>query len=92
MRQMLENTGRADRIDDYQPDPVYSYLIDAFWRVRQFCGSDDPVNPSMLSQFCKDQGVLLNRQERDIIYRMDAEFRGALAKQRRDNERQAQNK
>jgi hypothetical protein len=74
LRQMLEKTKRGHLVDEYEPDPQFMYLVDLFWRVRQFCGQDDPVSPHVL---------------RAIIYQMDAEFRGALSKQRRDNDRYA---
>jgi len=87
VRQMYEKTGREYRIDDYFPPVEYQYLIDAFWKIRSFCLQDEPMKPGLVREYCLDRGVLLNRDERGILYRTDAEFRAALNKKRRDNDR-----
>jgi hypothetical protein len=87
-REMLERSGRGHLIDPYDVPKEYEYLIDLFWRIKSISGGIDAViAPAILRDYCLDQGVLLNRQERGIIYSMDATLRGALADQRRANDK-----
>lgn len=87
LRRAMEKSGKADRIDDYAVSWRGKHYVDVFWELRRFYGDDKPVTPRMLADYCSDSGVLLNRHERDIIYRMDSAFRSALGARKAENEK-----
>jgi hypothetical protein len=88
MRQVLENTGRASRIEEYEPDYTCQHIVAAFWELKSLLSDiTEPIPPQTVSTYIADQGLLLNRQERAILYQMDSAFRGALNKQRAENDR-----
>jgi hypothetical protein len=87
-RQAFERAGQESKIDDYEPKGFSAGFVPIFWKLKSLCeGPSDPIKPAELKDYCDCQGVLLNRQDRAIIYSMDAEFRAALAKQRVDNDK-----
>lgn len=78
----LRRTGRGHRIDDYNPDPEFLYLIEAFWVAKGYGGDlDEPLRREYL------EGTLLDRNERAIILAMDRAFRPALASERAQNDK-----
>ncbi len=84
----MERGGHADKIDDYFVSSEYEYLVEAFWQLKSLAGGlDSTITPSLLRDYCVDQAILLDRNERAIIYGMDAEFRGAISEKRREHER-----
>jgi hypothetical protein len=88
LREVMERSGREDMIDEYLPDWKSDYLVNSYWNLRQFLpGLDDPITPGFLRDYCADQGILLTRQDRAIIYQMDAALRKALADKKADIER-----
>lgn len=78
-------SGRSDKIDDYSVSWRGRHYVDIFWDLRRFYGDDTPITPRMLADYCDDTGVLLNRHDRDIIYRMDGAFRSALEARKAEN-------
>lgn len=51
------------------------------WELRGFCvDASHPITPSMLSDWCRDMGVVLTRPEKGIIYSMDKAFRAEYPK------------
>lgn len=85
LRDMLERSGRSDRIDDYTPSWRSNYLIEVFWKLKSLLDEvSNPLHPGLVNDYCRDQGILLSREERSIIYQMDGEFRAALSKKQSD--------
>ena len=88
LRMMLERSGRGDRIEDYAPSWRSQYLIEAFWKLKGFLDEmSTPLPPNIVADYCKDQGVLITREERNILYRMDSDFRAALSKKKSEIDR-----
>jgi hypothetical protein len=87
-RQAYERSGHSDKIQDYQPSHDAAWIVPIFWNIKSISGgAGEVIKPGDLRDYCECQGVLLTRQERGIIYAMDAEFRAALAMQRADNDK-----
>lgn len=83
LRDMLERSGRADRIDDYRPSWVAKDLVDHYWQAKSLLTDiDAPLTPSILREYSQEMGGLLKREERAIILRMDAALRQALSRKR----------
>lgn len=78
----MRRTGRADRIDDYQPDPEFEYLIEEFWEAKGYAGDlDKPLQYEHLRH------TLLDRNERAIIIATDRVFRNSLTTERAKNDK-----
>jgi hypothetical protein len=87
-REVLERSGRGDRIEDFAPSWRSSDLVSSYWKIKDILGSiDDPVTPQVLSAYNAELGFLLKRDERAIIYRMDATMRRELSKKRAANDK-----
>ena len=85
LRAMLEKSGRSDRIADYSLSWRSEWLVSQFWKLKGFLADmATPLPPNIVRDYCHDQGVLLTREERDILYRMDSVFRAALSKKSSD--------
>lgn len=79
--EQLRRTGRANRIENYDPPPETFYLIDAFWDAKSYAGElDDPLRREHMAD------ALLDRNERGIILAMDRAFRVELSEVRRKND------
>lgn len=88
LREVLTKTEREDRIDPYQVSWRADHIVDLFWKAKAIAGEfSETLKPALITDYCKDQGVLLNRHERDIIYQMDSAFRAALSEKRAENDR-----
>lgn len=87
MRELAEKSGRANKIDDYSVSWAGREYVDVFWNARRGIDNKTPISPRILADYCNDSGVLLDRHERDIIYRMDSAFRSAMEARRAENEK-----
>jgi len=78
----LRRTGRSERIEDYEPDAEFNYLVDKFWECKGYAGDvDTPL------QHCHFAETLLDRNERAIILATDRAFRSALIDERAKNDK-----
>jgi len=93
LRKVLEKSGQEDRIDDYLPSWKSEYLINAYWELRKFIPElSDPITPGLVNDLRADGSFLLNRQERGIIYQMDAALRNELSEKRAEIDRYMSNR
>lgn len=73
---------------DYSPPREFQYLVDHFWRLKQFCKEiGDPITPGFVRDWCEDQGVYMTPRDRFLVYTLDYSVRAALSKQRAENDR-----
>ena len=87
-RRMLERSGRMDRITDYSLSWKSQWIVEQFWKLKAFLPSiETPLPPNVVLDYCRDQGVLITREERNILYRMDSDFRAALSKKKSEIDR-----
>lgn len=81
-RQAYTKGGKQHLIDDYTPSFDCRYLIDEFWKLKSYAGSlEEPLRRDYF------KGTLLDRNERDILLKMDSAFRSELADVRRKNDK-----
>jgi hypothetical protein len=80
--QVLRETKRAHKIDDYHPSPEHNYLVEEFWTLKGYVGDlDKPIRHEDMSH------TLLDRNERYIMLATDRAFRSALSETRRKNDK-----
>lgn len=87
MRELAEKSGGAKKIDDYSVSWGGRQYVEVFWDLRGFYGHDAAITPRILADYCADRGVLLDRNERDIIYQMDRAFRSAMGARKAENDK-----
>lgn len=92
MRAVMEKSGKTDNIDDYSVSWRGKPYVEAFQDLRRFYDADTPINPRMMADYCEDRCILLDRDERDIIYRMDSAFRYAMVARRSENDKALRDK
>lgn len=74
-RQYYTAGGQAHKIPDYCPEKIHEPIVNAFWELK--CGDIDyRIRHDDLRH------VLLNRNERSIILKMDRAFLSTVAEER----------
>lgn len=67
--------GQSDKIPDYIPEAIYSYLVDEYWQIK--CGD---IDYRIMPRDLRD--TLLDRNERGIILKMDRAFLASIGEYR----------
>lgn len=76
MRDRAVLAGAESRLPDDTPPEGSDWYICFYWGVRSFVNSPhDPITLSLINDYQDQAGVLLDRNDVDIICKMDRAFR-----------------